>query len=70
MSLVTVYRSFNEAEAQLAKSRLEAADIEVYLAHELAASAAEGFSMATGGVLVQVPDEKAGEAKALLASTE
>jgi hypothetical protein len=26
--------------------------------------------MATGGVLVQVPDEKAEEAKALLASTE
>lgn len=70
MSLITVYRSFNEAEAQLAKSRLEAADIEVYLAHELAATAAEGFSMATGGVLVQVPDDKAEEAKALLASTE
>ena len=70
MSLVTVYRSFNEAEAQLAKSRLEAADFEVYLTHELAASAAEGFSVATGGVLVQVPDEKAEEAKALLDSTE
>ena len=70
MSLVTIYRSFNEAEAQLAKSRLEAAGIEVYIAHELAATAAEGFSMATGGVLVQVPDEKAEEAKALLASTE
>jgi hypothetical protein len=70
MSLVTVYRSFNEAEAQLARSRLEAADIEVYLTHELAASSAEGFSVATGGVLVQVPDDKAEEAKALLDSTE
>jgi len=70
MTLVTVYRSFNEAEAQLARSRLEAAEIEVYLTHELAASAAEGFSVATGGVLVQVPDDKAEEAKALLDSTE
>jgi hypothetical protein len=68
MKLVTVYRSFNEAEAQLAKSRLEAAEFEVYIAHELAATAAEGFSIATGGVLVQVPDERADEAKALLES--
>ncbi len=70
MTLVTVYRSFNEAEAQLARSRLEAAELEVYLTHELAASAAEGFSVATGGVLVQVPEDKAAEAKALLDSTE
>lgn len=70
MNLVTVYRSFNEAEAQLAKSRLEAAEFEVYIAHDLAASSSEGFSLATGGVLVQVPDDKAEEAKALLASTE
>jgi hypothetical protein len=69
MKLVTVYRSFNEAEAQLAKSRLEAADIEVYINHALAATSAEGFSLATGGVLVQVPDEKEAEAVALLAST-
>ena len=70
MSLVTVYRSFSEAEAQLAKSRLEAAGIEVYINHDLVATSVEGFSMATGGVLVQVPDEKAEEAKTLLASSE
>jgi hypothetical protein len=70
MNLETVYRSFNEAQAQLVRSRLEAAEIEVYITHDLAASSAEGFSVATGGVLVQVPEDKAEEAKALLSATE
>ena len=70
MNLETVYRSFNEAEAQLARSRLEAAGIEVYIAHDLVGSSAMGSTVTTGGVLVQVPEDKADEAKALLASTE
>ena len=70
MNLETIYRSFNEAEAQLVRSRVEAAGIEVYIAHDLAATSAEGFSVATGGVLVQVPADKAEEARALLASMD
>ena len=69
MNLETVYRSFNEAEAQLVRSRLEAAGIEVYITHDVVGTSGMGSTVTTGGVLVQVPEAKADEAKALLAST-
>ena len=68
MELVTVFRSFSPAEAQLIRSRLDAADIPAEVMNELAALSMDGYSMATGGVLVQVPDTYAAEAKALLDS--
>ena len=65
---MTVFRSFSPAEAQLIRSRLDAADIPAEVVNELAALSMDGYSMATGGVLVQVPDDYAAEAKALIAS--
>ena len=38
--------------------------------NELAALSMDGYSMATGGILVQVPAEEAEAAKALLAATD
>lgn len=70
MNLTTIFRSFSPAEAQLVRSRLEAADIPAYVAHELASLSLEGYSMAAGGVLVQVPEAHAEEAKALLVATD
>jgi len=66
MQLVTVFRSFSPAEAQLIRSRLDAADIPAEVVNELAALSMDGYSMATGGILVQVPDDYAEEAKALI----
>ena len=66
MGLVTVFSSFNPAEAQLVRSRLDAADIQAVVNHELAALSMEGYSMTTGGVLVQVADEDAAAARELL----
>jgi len=68
MQLVTVFRSFSPAEAQLIRSRLDAADIPAEVVNELAALSMDGYSMATGGVLAQVPDTYAAEARALLDS--
>lgn len=66
--LATVFRAFNPAEAQLVRSRLEAAGFLVHVAHELSSLTMEGYSMAAGGILVQVPEEDVEDAKALLAS--
>ncbi len=66
MQLVTVFRSFSPAEAQLIRSRLDAADIPAEVVNELAALSLDGYSMAAGGILVQVPDDYAEEAKALI----
>ena len=70
MEPVTVFRTFSPAEAQLVRSRLEAAEFHPIVTHELASLTMEGYSMAAGGVLVQVPAEEANDAKALLAAPE
>ncbi len=70
MQLVTVFQTFSPAEAQLIRSRLEAAGFPAYVAHELASLSMDGYSMATGGILVQVPEDQAEEAKALIHSID
>lgn len=66
MELVTVFRSFNPSEAQLIRSRLEAAGLMAEVTHELSALSMEGYSMSTGGVRVQVPADQVDEARALI----
>ena len=57
MELVTVFTAFNPAEAQLIRSRLEAAGLQhVFVAGELAALSVDGYALAIGGIRVQVPD--------------
>jgi hypothetical protein len=67
MELVTVFNTFNPAEAQLTRARLEAAGFHAVVTHELAALTMGGYSMAAGGIRVQVPDTEAEEARAFLA---
>jgi hypothetical protein len=68
MSLVTVSTSFSPAHAQLIRSRLEAAGFHAVVTHELSALSLDGYSMAAGGILVQVPEAEAGDARELLAA--
>lgn len=70
MPLVTVHCALNPAEAQLVRSRLEAAEFRAEVTHELSALSLEGYSLAAGGILVQVPAEEAEEAKAFLRDAE
>lgn len=70
MSLVTISTAFNPADAQLTRSRLEAAGFQAIVADELAALSMDGYAMATGGIRVQVPSEEAEEAKAFLAADD
>jgi hypothetical protein len=68
MQFVTVFRAFNPAEAQLARSRLEVAGFHPFVTNELSALSIEGYAMATGGIRVQVPEAEAAEAAAYLAA--
>lgn len=70
MSLVTIFKAFNPADAQLVRSRLDAAGFQAIVADELAALSMDGYSMAIGGIRVQVPCEEAEEAKAFLAGDD
>jgi hypothetical protein len=69
MSLVTVHRSLNPADAQLVRSRLDAAQFHPVVTHELSALSLDGYAMAAGGILVQVPEAEAAEAHAFLTSS-
>ena len=56
MQLVTVFTAFNSAEAQLIRSRLEAAGLRAFIQDELSALSMDGYALAAGGIKVQVPD--------------
>lgn len=65
MEPVVIFRTFNLGEAQLLRSRLEAAGIDAQVEHEQSAT---NFDVPSGGVRLVVPRERAEEAKAFLES--
>jgi hypothetical protein len=69
MSPTTIFKAFNPAEAQLVRSRLEAAGFHSFVADELSAFSIDGYSMAVGGIRVQVPESEAADAKEFLESS-
>jgi len=69
MSLLTVSRAFNPADAHLTSARLETAGFHPVVMNELSALSLDGYAMAAGGILVQVPAEEAAEATEFLASS-
>ena len=70
MPFVTVFTAFNPAEAQLVRSRLEAADFLVNVKNELSSLCMDGYALAAGGILVQVPDDQAKDARDLIDSKD
>ena len=60
MEFITVYRALNIADAELMRSRLESADFVVDIENEDAVMGSEA------GILIRVPEDRAGEARALL----
>lgn len=70
MEPVTVFCTFNPSEAQLLRSRLDAAGIPATVLHEASALAMDGYAMAVGGVRIQVPPGFADAARALIDAKE
>ena len=68
MELVTVHRTFSPPDADLVRSRLDAAGFHPVITHGLAAMTIDGYSLAAGGILVQVPDDEAAEVKEFLSA--
>jgi len=66
MNLVTIFKAFSPAEAELTRARLEAAGFHAVVMGELAAMSMEGYSVATGGIRVQVLESEAAEAREFL----
>jgi hypothetical protein len=68
MEFVTVFSAFNPAAAELVRSRLEANGFLVNVKHETSALSMDGYAMAAGGILVEVPEDQAADARALIQS--
>ncbi len=68
MQLVTVFTAFNPADAHVIWSCLDAANFHPVVTHELSALSLDGYALAAGGILVQVPEAEAAEAKEFLNS--
>ncbi len=68
MEMITVHTALNSADANLTASRLEAAGFHPSIKGELASLTMEGYALAAGGILVQVPDAEAAEAHEFLNS--
>lgn len=66
MENVVIFRTFDLAEAQLVRGRLEGAGIQAEVAHE---NSSANFDVAGGGVRVTVPPEQAADARALIQSS-
>lgn len=64
--LVTIARCDTRGDAQLARTRLEDADIPCLLSNEEQAGLAMIFDASRSGVQVKVPADRAEEARALL----
>lgn len=68
MKLVTVHRTFSPVEAQVIRSLLDSAGIPVDVLHETAALTTEGYALGVGGIRVQVPEDQAEDARAIIAA--
>ena len=70
MKLVTILNTLNPSEAHMQRSRLEAAGMIAIVKNELSAMTLEGYTMAAGGIQVQVPEDQVESARALLGEPE
>jgi hypothetical protein len=66
MNNLTVATLLNPADAQLVRSRLEAAGFHPEVFHELSALSMEGYALSAGGIRVQVPEAEVEEARSFL----
>ena len=67
MELVTISKELNDAQAQIKRARLEAAGFHPFIANE-PSSLWLGAAITTGGILVQVPETEAADAREFLNS--
>jgi hypothetical protein len=68
MSLSVIFSSFSSAEIQLVKARLLTAGFHPVVTDEIASLSMDGYSMATGGIRLQVPDTESQQARQLVES--
>ena len=67
MQFITISKELNDAEAQMKRARLEAAGFHAVIMNE-ASALWMGTAIATGGILLQVPEVEADDAREFLST--
>ena len=70
MNLVTIATSFFLAEAELVRSRLEAAGFHPFIANEMASGWIGGTMSTATQLRIEVPENEAADAKEFLAAPD
>lgn len=70
VELETVFETLNPAEAQLIRSRLEAAGLDPQVTPEIDPLCIEGFALPAGGIQIKVPALQARQARTILDAGE
>jgi hypothetical protein len=70
VELETVAETLNPAEAQLIRSRLDAAGLHPEVDPEFDPLSIEGFALPDGGIQIKVPHSEAEEARMILSASE
>ena len=65
-----MFTAFNPVQAQIVSTRLQTAGLDATVEGEAAALSMEGYSLATGGIRVQVPSTQEDEARRVIESDE
>lgn len=66
MELRTIYTTFSSADANLMRGRLEVGGYDAFIHGELSGMTLDGYVATSGGIRVQVPEDQAVEARALI----
>ncbi len=66
MELRTIYTTFNSADANLLQGRLEVGGFDAFIHGEMTGMTLGGGVFAAGGIRIQVPEDQADEARALI----
>jgi len=66
MNLTTIANVLNPAEAGLICARLEAADFHPFMPDQFSAVNTDGYTLAIGGIRIQVPEDEAAAAAEFL----
>jgi hypothetical protein len=68
MDLVTIYKAMNAADAEVVRSRLEAADFHPFMPDDLSAFGSDPLALGSSGIRIQVPEAEAADAEEFLKS--
>jgi hypothetical protein len=68
MDFVTIHKAISAADAQVVRSRLEAANFHPFVPDDLSAFGSDPLALGSGGIRIQVPEAEAAEAKEFLES--